>query len=248
MFEKFTEEDINNVIDEIWIDEVLENSKFPKPVSDPKAFVFGGPPGAGKSSSMDKVAAEYLDSNALIISGDDYRRYHPNFRILKTYGDEWSLKTSEWSAAIYEKIFEKATKEKYNIQIEGTFRDKKIVLATLDRLKDKGYAVNIAVVVASRALSEESIKERYDRQKKAGLAPRAVSAQYLDEYYQKFSSNTVDIFMAQKHSIFVVFQREKGKPVEKVFDSTLSKEPITEQFIDKIINNRSKSFSVGLSR
>lgn len=171
----------------------------------------------------------------------------PNFeKILEKYGDEWSLKTSKWSAAIYQRVFQKATEKKYNIQIEGTFRDKKIVLATLDRLKEKGYAVNIAVVTASRALSEKSIKERYEWQKAAGQVPRAISAQYLNEYYPKFSQNTIDIYKTKKHEIFLVFQREAGQPIKKIFDSTISKEPLTKKFIDKIINDHSKSFSMEL--
>lgn len=233
--ENFSQEDIDSKIDEIW-NEVVVTSKSPSPETTPKAFVFGGPPGAGKSSSMDKVAAEYLNRNAIVISGDDYRRYHPNFKqILEKYGDEWSLKTSKWSAAVYERIFEKATMQKYNIQIEGTFRDTKIVLKTLDRLKDKGYIVNIAVVAASRALSEKSIKERYDKQKEAGQHPRAVSTRYLDEYYPKFTQNMEDIFNAKKHHLFLIYRREEGKGVEKVFDNTRDKTSSLKDFINSII-------------
>jgi len=67
----FTQTELNDTIEKIWNREAIKNSDSPTPVNNPKVFIWGGPPGAGKSSSMTKASKMYFDNNSLIISGDD---------------------------------------------------------------------------------------------------------------------------------------------------------------------------------
>ena len=233
----FTKDDLDKVIDKIWDREAIKNSDFPTPVNDPKVFLWGGPPGAGKSSSMEKVSKMYLDNNSLVISGDDYRKYHPNFKeIVKAFGDDWSLKTSDWSAAVFERILEKASDLKYNLQIEGTMRDSKVPLKTADQLLQKDYEVNFAVALAPKDVCWSSTLERYEKQKEQGQIPRAVDKGYMNDFFKTFSKNVVEVFNSKKHNLFLVYARYKGKAPEKVFSSKLGK-PLTKEFIDKILDN-----------
>ena len=62
--------------DMIW-DGLTTQSKA-RPTSSPKGFVLGGQPGAGKSKMVSRLGAE-LNRNLLVINGDEFRRYHPNF-------------------------------------------------------------------------------------------------------------------------------------------------------------------------
>jgi len=62
----FTQKDVANASDKIW-EQTLEKNNFPNSVDSPKAFIWGGGPGAGKSSSMGIVSRKYLNDNALVI-------------------------------------------------------------------------------------------------------------------------------------------------------------------------------------
>ena len=68
--------------DMIW-DGLTTQSKA-RPTSSPKGFVLGGQPGAGKSKMVSRLGAE-LDRNLLVINGDEFRRYHPNFDEIQAY-------------------------------------------------------------------------------------------------------------------------------------------------------------------
>ena len=64
----FSKNDIDKAIDKIWGREAIKNSDFPTPVNDPKVFLWGGLPCAGKSSSMKKVSKMYLGNNSFVDS------------------------------------------------------------------------------------------------------------------------------------------------------------------------------------
>lgn len=62
-------------IEEVWND-VITNQHTP--TNNPKGFVLGGQPGAGKSILIEKIKKE-LNGNVIVINGDDYRKYHPDY-------------------------------------------------------------------------------------------------------------------------------------------------------------------------
>ena len=232
----FTPQDLQEAVESIFNESLLE-SGYPTPVSNPKAFIWGGPPGAGKSSGMMKVSKKYLDNNSFIISGDDYRKYHPNFdQIVKLYGDKWVDQTSKWSAAVFNRILEKASTLNYNLQIEGTMRTSKAPLDTANKLLGIGYDVNFSVVLAPKELCWKSTIERYNNQKEQGEIARAVDKGYMNDFFKTFSKNVVEVFNSKKHNLFLVYARYKGNAPEKVFSSKLGK-PLTKEFIDKILDN-----------
>ena len=75
----------------------------------PKIFLLGGQPGAGKSGleNMINIKDEYIS-----ISGDDYREYHPRFKEINVeHGREASKYTQQWAAEITEKLIRELRKE-----------------------------------------------------------------------------------------------------------------------------------------
>ena len=86
----------------------------------PKAYILGGQPGAGKSTSTRKLEAQY-NRNILTIDLDQYRDQHPNYEALyEKYGKELSSYTHEFAGEIKEEIQKRAIDAKYNIIIDGT--------------------------------------------------------------------------------------------------------------------------------
>lgn len=73
---KLSEEQIN----EVWQD--LIKNKIITPQSNPQGFVLGGQPGAGKSSLIEKIWNK-LNKNAIIINGDDFRKFHSEYEMLQ---------------------------------------------------------------------------------------------------------------------------------------------------------------------
>ncbi len=119
----------------------------------PKAYVLGGQSGSGKSYLIKKVLDE-LDSNAIVINGDDFRRFHPDYeKLQKEQGKDSPKFTAKFAGEMTEAILKKAIYEKYNIVIEGTFRTSETPLKTLKQLKDNNYKTNVYIKATPKVQS-----------------------------------------------------------------------------------------------
>lgn len=101
---KFSDEEFEKQFDKIW-KEIISEIKVSENKS---AYVLGGQPGAGKSSLINSILKEKFNDNAIVISGDDFRRYHPMYdEIQKNEGKLAAKYTQNFSSKITEKLIEK---------------------------------------------------------------------------------------------------------------------------------------------
>ena len=100
----------------------------------PKAYMLGGQPGAGKSTSTRKLEAQY-NRNILTIDLDQYRERHPNYKALyEKYGKKSSEYTHEFASEIKEEIQKRAIDAKYNIIIDGTLKNGSVSMSVMKML------------------------------------------------------------------------------------------------------------------
>ena len=110
------------------------------PTENPKVFLLGGQPGAGKSGLENAIN---IENEYISISGDDYREYHPKFEELNIrYGKESSKYTQQWAGEITERLIKELGKEKYNLIIEGTLRTSELPLKEAYRFKKMVMKLN----------------------------------------------------------------------------------------------------------
>ena len=89
-----TLEQENEAFEKIW-DDLMDEHQITE--SPPKGFVLGGQPGAGKSNLIKMINAQ-LNGNVLVVNGDEFRRYHPNFDEMQAqYGKDSAKHTAEFS-------------------------------------------------------------------------------------------------------------------------------------------------------
>lgn len=154
---------IADKLPEAWKKEILKKNEFAAPQQHPQGFVLGGQPGAGKSSLILKVKEE-LEGNVIVINGDDYRKYHPDYAKFQAQDTKDSApKTQEFAGKMTEAILQKAIREKYNILIEGTFRTAQTPIQTLKQFKENGYQTQVMIQTCNKELSWESCLERYNK-------------------------------------------------------------------------------------
>lgn len=105
--------------------------------TEPVGIVLGGQPGSGKSG-MSSMINKRSDNDVLFISGDEYRKYHPRFNeYQEKYGTEAALHTVQFSGKIVESLIEWALDRRFNLVVEGTFRDAETPLRTLRKFKEQ---------------------------------------------------------------------------------------------------------------
>ncbi|MDR2080755.1 MAG: zeta toxin family protein [Campylobacteraceae bacterium] len=189
--------------------------KFPSVIpnqSNPTAFFLGGQPGAGKSTSQKKIIKEYLNNNALAISIDDFRQYHPHFKeIYDTYGADSAVYTHRFASDIAKNIRQKCIEQKYNVVVEGTFKNYESTSKTIDEFNRGGYECNITVVACPEQLSYFSTKHRIEKDRLSGELIRAVPTDVHKEAIDALAENTQKLFENTKYNIFEIRSRDGNK-------------------------------------
>lgn len=218
-----------DVFDPIW--NTLTNKKVTQQ-EHPVGFVLGGQPGTGKSSLI-KLVLEETKDDIVVINGDDFRFEHPDFdKIYETYGDDFVNHTAKFSGEMVERTLNKAIENKFNIVIEGTFRNADTPLQTLKNLKDAGYRTEVMIKTTSATTSWNSTIERYNNDKAAGVTARKVDKGHHDLVVAMLPENAKKVFDSGLADKFSVYSREKI-----IFNS----ETQTDHNIDKIIQKEISS-------
>ena len=178
------------------------------PSKNPKVFLLGGQPGAGKSGleNMLNLGDEYIS-----ISGDDYREYHPRFREINLeYGKEASKYTQQWASQITEKLIEKLAKEKYNLIIEGTLRTAQLPLKEAGRFRKLGYEVELHVLAVKPEKSYLGTLLRYEEMIKWGKIPRMTPKEHHDLVVKNIGDNLEIIYNSKAFDNIKLFDRENN--------------------------------------
>lgn len=204
-FMDYTEAEFENRYYEIKL--ITINGK--ESVADPRAVLLGGQPGAGKSSMIKKFETLFPDKGVVIISGDDYRKYHPHFDgLYAQYGDDYVNHTQKFSSQVTERLIEELSREKYNLIIEGTLRTAMVPLKTADLLQERGYHVELAVMAVPPALSYAGTIERYERMKEIGTTPRMTTKLQHDNTVRSIVNSLDEVYRTGRFDDIRLFNRQ----------------------------------------
>ena len=187
--------------------EILKYYKsLSKPSDNPKVFLLGGQPGAGKTGleNMINKHSEYIS-----ISGDDFREYHPLFEELnEKYGKDSSKHTQQWAGEMTEKIIKELKDNKYNLIIEGTLRTAELPLKEATRFKEVGYEVELCVVAVKPEKSRLGTLERYETMLKRGKTPRMTPKEHHDLVVNNITDNLDILYKSGKFDNIRLFNRD----------------------------------------
>ena len=188
-----------------------------EPTNTPIGYVLGGQPGAGKNH-LTQVLLSQLNHNAMVINGDDFRSFHPNFAALyEKYGVDTPHHTAAFAGKITEMAIAKASSEGFNLIIEGTFRTAEVPLNTLRQLQARGYQTGVAIMAVHPEISWQGVNERFEKQKNNGIAARMTPREHHDLVVKNLATNADTVFHQGNTNRFLVFTRENC-----VFDSRTS--------------------------
>ena len=222
------------IADSIWKD---IHDKQPHLVGQqlPSAYIMGGQPGAGKSSSTVKLERGY-NNNIVTIDLDKYRERHPNYEALyEKYGKELSSYTHEFAGEIKEEIQKRAIDAKYNIIIDGTLGNVERAEQLIDGLKKEGYQVEVLIHTCPKEVSWQSVNERYENALTAGEIPRFVPKIVHDKIVEALPANADKLSQSNQIESLTVHNRQ-----EKIYDSKIDKGLPSVSIQNEINKNENK--------
>ena len=130
--------------------------------SHPKAILLGGQSGAGKTT-IHRVKQREFQGNIIIIDGDSYRSFHPNYLDLQEkYGKDSVDYTKVFAGKMVEYLVDELSKQGYHLLIEGTLRTTEVPRKTAQLLAIRGYQVSLALITTKPELSYLSTLIRYE--------------------------------------------------------------------------------------
>ena len=169
----FSELEKNNAIKKLWND--IKKSSDITTQHEPKAYMIGGQPGAGKTRSTEKLEEQY-DYNILKIDMDNYREFHPNYeQINHVYGKEASLYTNKFAAEVRDAIMKRALDNKYNVIIDGTMKNHALAEKQINQLEKAGYNIETRIYTCSKETSWSDVNERYNEGTNSSLCSKRIS-------------------------------------------------------------------------
>lgn len=191
-----------------------------EPVVKPKGYVLGGQPGAGKSGLI-KRASELCFGNIIIISGDDFRKFHPDYKeFQRRYGKDSPKYTAAFAGKMTEAILNKAIKEHYNIVIEGTFRNPAIPIKTLSLMKESGYETQVMIQTCSKELSWKSCQERYEKIREVmPNEARWTDKAHHDLVCENLAKNIKTVLESGKADSAEIFFRDEAGRNEQIYST-----------------------------
>lgn len=187
----------------------------------PLAVLLAGQPGAGKTE-LSTMLLSQMHGDAAVINGDDYRRYHPNYRELyDAYGSDSVAMTSAFSSAVTEGLIRQLSDAGRNLVIEGTGRTVEVPRFTAELLTGKGYRVEIAVIAARPEVSLASTLLRFYQMNEGGTIPRSTALETHDGIVRALPGNLDALRTLPCISLVSIWDRE----LTLLYDSDGSQEP-----------------------
>jgi adenylate kinase family enzyme len=130
----------------------------------PTAVLLGGQPASGKSALTDRVLQVHLPDSFLVVNGDMFRNYHPEYDELKKNELTFSRNTQIFSDVFTEELIGEACRQKFNIIIEGTMRNPDVPFNTARLLKQSGFRVEVYAIAAPSLFTRLGIFNRYQKE------------------------------------------------------------------------------------
>jgi hypothetical protein len=123
----------------------------------------GGQPASGKSDLIKLIASTY-NNNFLVINGDEYRIYHPEYTKLIKDIKNYPKETQPYSNIFTENLIQEAIRNKYNLIVEGTMRNPDTPMKTAQLLRNNGYEVHAAIIASHPKITELGVYERFNNE------------------------------------------------------------------------------------
>lgn len=203
----------------------------PQSSASPEIYVLGGQPGAGKSQ-LEKLVKDVHGTNFVSINGDEFRKFHPQFNeIQKEQGRDAASFTAEFSGKITGMALERASAEKLNVSVEGTFRTTATPLKTLNDFQQAGYKTQVLIATCPSAVSWGSTLSRYSNMEQTGQQPRYTPKTAHDAVVGMLGENTNTVLDNGKPERLRVFNRDG-----LLYDSALDQGKQPGEIIDHELN------------
>ena len=215
----------------------------------PKAILLGGQSGAGKTT-IHRVKQKEFQGNIIIIDGDSYRPFHPNYILLQEeYGKDSVDYTKVFAGQVVEYLVDELSKLGYHLLIEGTLRTTEVPRRTAQLLATRGYQVSLALIATKPELSYLSTLIRYEElyaidPSQARATPKA----HHDGIVEHLVDNLRELEKDELFRQIQIYQRDQSCVYDSQVDETSAAEVLHECLFGKWNTVEEEMLKIGKER
>ncbi len=197
-----------------------------QPEEFPTCYILGGQPSSGKTNLTERIIGGFVENKKnrpVIINGDEFRRFHPEYEKFMQDGDkDSSASTQLFANSLVDYFQEYALEKGYSFIIEGTMRTLAAPLNTVKNAKKKNYNVETHILAVHQERSWVGVHERYESQKTYFGKGRFTQKKVHDEafenipkvidalYFEPEALNKMFVYTAQAMTLIYETHRTLG--------------------------------------
>ena len=217
--------------------------------SKPKAILLGGQSGAGKTT-IHRIKQREFQGNIIVIDGDSYRSFHPNYLTLQEkYGKDSVNYTKVFAGQMVEYLVDELSKQGYHLLIEGTLRTTEVPRKTAQLLTARGYQVSLALIATKPELSYLSTLIRYEELYAIDPSQaRATSKTHHDGIVGHLVGNLRELEKEELFRQIQIYQRDQSCVYDSQVDEISAAEVLHECLFGKWNTVEKEMLKVGQER
>lgn len=209
----------------------------------PKLIIVGGQPGSGKSD-LQKFGEFELSDNAVILSTDDLRSFHPfDQEIKKNFPEQYHNLTVDLARTLLIHLENFAVANKLNVILEATLANSEVMLQKIDKYRKHGYAIELKVIAVNEMVSFLGAENRYESMILAEQSGRAVSKTNHDHNYAAIPATLQSLQDHHSLDSVIVYHRKMSEVDGGIDTQVVKLENNSSNFTQTYMDERNRPFS-----
>ena len=214
-----------------------------KTVKTPKLIIIGGQEGSFKHE-LQKIALKENANNALVLSKDELRKYHPNYvEIQAQYPDMLRLFTDDLANTLLSNLEDKAIERQINVVLKASLGDAEKIAEKINRFRTNQFEVDLKILSLQKMFSYLNCEETYEQILAEGKSAINLSKQHHDKNFEAIELTLQKLKRKDLLDNVDVYQ-VKIQENDGIFDSKIV--PLTKdknKFVEAYLQERTRDFT-----
>jgi predicted ABC-type ATPase len=209
----------------------------------PQFMLIGGQSGSKKAEITELVLQE-LQRNAVVVSLNSLRKYHPNIESIKAeYPDMIQPLTADFSRTLMAYLENVVIQDKLNLILEVSLSNVDSIVAKINKFKSNNYAIGLSILSLNKMFSYLNSEENYEKTLLIEKNGRLVSKQHHDQHYEEIAVTLQKLETKNLLDKITVYKNELDENAGKINANLTVLADNKSAFVDAYMRERNRDFT-----
>lgn len=209
----------------------------------PKLIIIGGQEGSFKHE-LQKIALKEVSNNALVLSKDGLRKFHPNYiEIQAQYPDMVRVFTDDLAKTLLSNLESEAIERKLNVILNASLGDAEKIAEKINLFKTNQFEISLNILSLQKMFSFLNCEQTYEQILAEGKSAINLSKQHHDKNFEAIELTLQKLKRKDLLDYAQIYQ-VKIQENEGIFESKIV--PLTKdknKFVEAYLQERNREFT-----